>query len=172
MYDRRRGLRDGAKQAQEHHYLHVNPAEFYSISGLPSHTFVTVSYDDADPKDVIAADKIKATYSTTLSRVKVDQQQGLPRLIRKLHVAPGGIHLANAAYIGLMWHEDGLTMGELAYRACLRGLSATSCSSQEISAEKDVASKVGDAHEDSESTADSSGCDRSPSETFNSNDVV
>merc|ERR1711988_421829 len=99
-----------------------NTSEFYGIKDVPRNTFVTVAYDEADPKDVIAESTILKEYQTTLSRVKVDYQQTLPKLIREIHGKSHGIHLAGASYLGLMWHEDGLMMAQLASKACLSNL--------------------------------------------------
>merc|ERR1711988_52029 len=105
-----------------------NTSEFYGIKDVPRNTFVTVAYDEADPKDVIAESTILNEYQTTLSRVKVNYQQVLPKLIREIHGASHGIHLAGASYLGLMWHEDGLMMAQLASKACLWNLrQTTSC---------------------------------------------
>lgn len=127
LYDRTLG-------DKQHHYLHINPAQFYSIEGLPKHTFVTVSYDDADPTDVIASHSILNSFQTTLSRMKVDSQRDVPRLVQALHHNSHGIHMANAAFLGLMWHEDGLTMAELACAACLENLQRHHARSQCVDA--------------------------------------
>merc|ERR1711920_737021 len=53
---------------------------------------------------------------------KPNHQQTLPRLIREIHHESHSIHLSSASYLGLMWHEDGLMMAQLATNACLRNL--------------------------------------------------
>jgi len=132
LYDRTLG-------DKQHHYLHINPAQFYNIADLPKHTFVTVSYDDADPKDVIASEHIATSFKTTLSRVKADSQQQVSELVGKLHKDAHGIHMASAAFLGLMWHEDGLTMAQLAYQACVINLQSQSKNLQvEVAKESNV----------------------------------
>jgi len=118
VYDRTHASPD----APEHHYLHINSREFYHIQDFPKGTFVTVTYDNAYGKDVIDEDKIISSFQTTLSRNTVDGQRELPRLLHELHNTPNGVHLAAAAYLGVMWHEDGMTMAELACIACLRSM--------------------------------------------------
>lgn len=117
LYDRTTG-------EKPHHYLHINPAEFYSIADLPKQTFVTVGYDQADPRDVVSKDLVLNYFKTTLSRLKASSQGQLPKLIREIHNSSRGIHLANAAFLGLMWHEDGLTMAQLAYQACITSMQS------------------------------------------------
>jgi len=128
VYDRSKASAESA----EHHYLHINSREFYNIKDFPPGTFVTVSYDDAYGKDVIAEGSIVSSFQTTLSRNTVEGQWEVPKLLRQLHDCPHGIHLAAAAYLGVMWHEDGLTMAELACIACLRSMQHRgSCTSEE-----------------------------------------
>jgi predicted NAD/FAD-binding protein len=131
LYDRTLG-------EKQHHYLHINPAQFYNVENLPEPTFVTVSYDNATPEDVIASDKILSSFQTTLSRAKTGSQKQLSKLVKHLHSCPQGIHVANAAYLGLMWHEDGLTMAQLASKVCITNLqdkSLVSCNDDTVGTE-------------------------------------
>merc|ERR1711988_1931412 len=140
-----------------------NTSEFYGIKDVPRNTFVTVAYDEADPKDVIAESTILNEYQTTLSRVKVNYQQVLPKLIREIHGASHGIHLAGASYLGLMWHEDGLMMAQLASKACLWNLrQTTSCLHMEKGGTLDKEA-MRDGSADSDSTGSPSTSTSSPS---------
>lgn len=121
MYERSTG-------SEQHHYLHINPAQFYNIAGLPKNSFVTVSYGDAHPNDVVATENTTAYYDSTLSRLKVSAQKKLPALLKQVNGTPAGIHLCSAAQLGLMWHEDGLMMAHRAYEAAVRGLHSASSS--------------------------------------------
>lgn len=119
MYERSSGI-------EQHHYLHVNPAQFYNIAGLPQNSFVTVSYGNAHPNDVVAAEKTMAYYDSTLSRLKVSAQKSLPAILKQVADTPAGIHLCSAAQLGLMWHEDGLMMAHRAYVAAVKAMHSTS----------------------------------------------
>lgn len=166
MYERSTGN-------EEHHYLHINPAQFYNIEGIPKHCFVTVSYGAAFPNDVVKEEKTMAYYDSTLSRLKVSAQRSLPPLLKKVAAKSGGIHLCSAAQLGLMWHEDGLMMAQRAAEATIRALrrlpsaSAAPDDSKSLQKEdnKQPDTAQGDIFSDTRSTVSADSHDRQSEES-------